>query len=79
LIVFQGKYYLFLEVTSQLYRSLPPIVPWLYYLLESYQGHEQIIGGILSAAYMVAKGTEIVKRAKRWLGAFRKLLQDVVC
>jgi hypothetical protein len=31
----QGKYYLFIEVTSQLHRQLAPLQPWLMYLLHS--------------------------------------------
>ena len=31
----QGKYYLFLERTSQLHRELAPLQPWLMYLLNS--------------------------------------------
>ena len=31
----RGKYYLFLEVTSQLHRQLAPLQPWLLYLLSS--------------------------------------------
>ena len=31
----RGKYYLFLEVTSQLHRQLAPLQPWLMYLLNS--------------------------------------------
>ncbi|PNF24345.1 hypothetical protein B7P43_G11915 [Cryptotermes secundus] len=73
----RGKCYLFLETTSQLYRSLAPIQPWLYYLLESYQGTDKVVGVFLSAAYMVSKGTDLVNRAKLWRGAFWKLLQNV--
>lgn len=77
-IMLQGKCYLFLEATSQLYRSLAPIQPWLYYLLESYQGPEKVVGVFLSAAYMVSKGTDLMNRVKLWRGAFWKLLQNVV-
>jgi uncharacterized membrane protein YecN with MAPEG domain len=31
----RGKYYLFIEVTSQLHRQLAPLQPWLIYLLQS--------------------------------------------
>ncbi|PNF42611.1 hypothetical protein B7P43_G01282 [Cryptotermes secundus] len=73
----RGKCYLFLETTSQLYRSLAPIQPWLYYLLESHQGTDKVVGVFLSAAYMVSKGTDLVNRVKLWRGAFWKLLQNV--
>ncbi|XP_067015785.2 RING finger and transmembrane domain-containing protein 2 [Anabrus simplex] len=73
----RGKCYLFLEATSQLYRSLAPIQPWLYYLLESYQGPEKVVGVFLSAAYMVSKGTDLMSKGKLWRNAFWKLLQNM--
>ncbi|XP_046979947.1 RING finger and transmembrane domain-containing protein 2 [Schistocerca americana] len=73
----RGKYYLFVEATSQLYRCLAPIQPWLYYLLESYQGPEKVVGVFLSAAYMVSKGTDLMVKVRLWRAAFWKLLQNV--
>lgn len=73
----RGKCYLFLEASSQLYRSLAPIQPWLYYLLESYQGPEKVVGVFLSAAYMVSKGTDLMSKGKLWRNAFWKLLQNM--
>lgn len=67
-----------MEAISQLYRSLAPIQPWLYYLLESYQGPEKIMGVFLSAAYMVSKGGDLVARVKLLKTAVFKLLQNVV-
>lgn len=75
----QGKVYLVLEATSQLYRSLAPIQPWLYFLLESYQGPEKIVGVFLSAAYMVSKGADLMSRIKLMKVAVIKLLQNMVC
>lgn len=74
----QGKVYLFIEAVSQLYRSLATIQPWLYYLLESYQGPEKIVGVFLSAFYMVSKGSDIMSRLKLLRIASFKLLQNVV-
>lgn len=74
----QGKYYLFIEATSQFYRCLAPLQPWLYYLLESYEGPEKVVAVFLSAAYMVSKGTDVMRKARLWKGAFWKLLQNVV-
>ncbi|KAF2900662.1 hypothetical protein ILUMI_05525 [Ignelater luminosus] len=73
----RGKVYLFIEAVSQLYRSLATIQPWLYYLLESYQGAEKIVGVFLSAAYMVSKGTDLMCRLRLFKTAILKLLQNV--
>ncbi|KAF5281084.1 hypothetical protein FQR65_LT14859 [Abscondita terminalis] len=73
----RGKVYLFIEATSQLYRSLATIQPWLFYLLESYQGAEKIVGVFLSAAYMVSKGTDLMSRIRLLKTAILKLLQNV--
>jgi hypothetical protein len=40
LFTFQGKYYMFIEYTAQLYRCLIPITPWCYFLLDSSTGAE---------------------------------------
>uniref|UniRef100_A0A1B6JYG0 RING-type domain-containing protein n=1 Tax=Homalodisca liturata TaxID=320908 RepID=A0A1B6JYG0_9HEMI len=73
----RGKWYLAIETTSQLYRSLVPIQPWLYYLLESYQGPQKVVGVFLSAAYMVSKGADLMSRARAWWASVLKLLQNV--
>ncbi|XP_015513385.1 ring finger protein, transmembrane 2 isoform X1 [Neodiprion pinetum] len=73
----RGKYYLMIEATSQLYRSIATIQPWLYYLLEAYQGPEKVLGVFLSAAYMVSKGSDLVSRGKLFRTAAWKLLQNV--
>lgn len=67
-----------IEATSQLYRSVATIQPWLYYLLEAYQGPEKVLGVFLSAAYMVSKGSDLVSRGKLFRDAAWKLLQNVV-
>lgn len=67
-----------IEATSQLYRSIATIQPWLYYLLEAYQGPEKVLGVFLSAAYMVSKGSDLVSRGKLFRTAVWKLLQNVV-
>jgi len=77
----RGKYYLFLEVTSQLHRQLAPLQPWLMYLLNS-KGDgassipNKVLGVFLTAAYMVVKGKIFVKAVKSWREAFYKLLQS---
>lgn len=67
-----------MESISQLYRALSPIQLWLVYLIDSYQGTEKIMGVILSAAYMVAKGADLLQRAKFCKVSAVKLLQKTV-
>ncbi|XP_013783395.1 RING finger and transmembrane domain-containing protein 2-like isoform X2 [Limulus polyphemus] len=73
----KGKYYLFLETTSQLYRSLAPMQHWLFYFSESYHGSSKIFGVILSAAYLVSKCKDILSKVRAWKKAVGQLLQKV--
>ncbi|CAH1119272.1 unnamed protein product [Phaedon cochleariae] len=73
----RGKVYLFIEAISQMYRSIATIQPWLYYLLESYQGPEKIVAVFLSAFYMISKGSDLMSRVKLLKNAFLKLLHNV--
>jgi hypothetical protein len=50
----------------------------LVYLLESYKGTEKIMGVLLSAAYIVAKGSDILQRVKFLKRSFIKFLQKTV-
>lgn len=73
----RGRIYLMIESFSQLYRALVTTHPWLLFLLDSYEGTEKIMGVILSGAYIVAKGTDLLQRLKFVKQAFIKLLQKV--
>ncbi|XP_066244979.1 E3 ubiquitin-protein ligase RNFT2-like isoform X2 [Euwallacea similis] len=73
----RGKIYLFIEALSQLYRSIATIQPWLYYLLESYQGPEKIVAVFLSAFYMISKGSDLMFKVRLLKTACFKLLQTV--
>uniref|UniRef100_T1INQ7 RING-type domain-containing protein n=1 Tax=Strigamia maritima TaxID=126957 RepID=T1INQ7_STRMM len=73
----KGKYFLFIEQTSQLYRSFIPIQPWLCYLLEAYEGLNKIFGVILSVAYVISKGKDVKKKVELWRSALTKLMQSV--
>lgn len=61
-----------------MYRCLAPIQPWLFYLLDSYQGAEKIIGVFLAAFYMVSKGADLMSHLKLLKTAVVKVLQNVV-
>ncbi|XP_015593160.1 RING finger and transmembrane domain-containing protein 2 [Cephus cinctus] len=73
----RGKYYLMIEATSQLYRSLAPIQPWLYYLFDSYKGPESVISICLTVVYSTSKSGDIVSRAKLFRTAAWKIFQNV--
>jgi hypothetical protein len=47
-------------------------------MLESYKGTEKIMGVILSAAYIVAKGSDLLQRIKFLKRSFIKFLQKTV-
>ncbi|KAB7507423.1 RING finger and transmembrane domain-containing protein 2 [Armadillidium nasatum] len=53
---YRGNLYATFEYTSQLYRSLAPVQPWLSYLMDNYTGVEKGFGVFLSALYMLCKG-----------------------
>lgn len=63
---------------SQLYRSLAPVQPWLSYLLEGYSGPKKVLGVLLSAAYMVCKGPDVVAKMKCFQGSIIKFMNSVV-
>ncbi|KAG8234368.1 hypothetical protein J437_LFUL014987 [Ladona fulva] len=73
----RGKWFHFIEITSQTYRSLCPIQPWLYYLIEAYQGTGKVFGVLLCAAYVVSKITELFRKGKAWKFALMMVLQDL--
>ncbi|XP_011867245.1 PREDICTED: RING finger and transmembrane domain-containing protein 2 [Vollenhovia emeryi] len=79
LLAFQnrGKYYLMVEAMSQLYRCVAPVQPWLYYLLERYQGPEKIVGIFFSIMYTMSKGSDLLSRLKLFRTAAWKLFQNV--
>ncbi|XP_012224776.1 RING finger and transmembrane domain-containing protein 2-like [Linepithema humile] len=78
LLAFQnrGKYYLMVEATSQLYRCAAPIQPWLYYLFETYQGPEKIVGIFFSVMYSMSKGSDLLGRLKLFRTAICKLFRN---
>ncbi|KAK8719923.1 hypothetical protein OTU49_006501 [Cherax quadricarinatus] len=73
----RGKYFLVVEMGSQLYRSLAPIQPWLSYLLDGYAGPRKVLGVFLSATYMVCKGPDIVTKMKCFQSAIVKFIHSV--
>lgn len=66
------------EAMSQLYRCVAPVQPWLYYLLETYQGPEKVVGIFFSIMYTMSKGSDLLSRLRLFRTAAWKLFQNVV-
>ncbi|RVE52002.1 hypothetical protein evm_003280 [Chilo suppressalis] len=73
----RGKVYLFTEAVSQLYRSLLTIQPWIFFLMQSYEGSEKMVGMLLTSVYIIAKIIEILVRLRLFKNATWTLLQSV--
>ncbi|CAF4907054.1 unnamed protein product [Pieris macdunnoughi] len=73
----RGKVYLFTEAVSQLYRALITIQPWIFFLMQSYEGSEKMVGMFLTSAYVFAKVVEIIVRLRLFKNATWTLLQSV--
>jgi len=74
----QGKVFLAMEATSQLYRAAVPVQPWLYYLVNSYEGVYRVLGFTLAAAYVLCKFWEMLERFKVWHTATSQLFNHSV-
>eukprot|EP00093_Oithona_nana_P006849 06849.XXX_321748_327244_1 [CDS] Oithona nana genome sequencing. len=73
----RGNYFLFIELASQLHRTLLPIPVWIYYLMDNTEKiPSKILGVILIAAYMVFKGKSIMTQFVACKSAAAKLLQS---
>ncbi|XP_071040115.1 E3 ubiquitin-protein ligase RNFT2 [Parasteatoda tepidariorum] len=72
----KGKYYLFTERSSQLYRTIIPVQHWLYFFSESYSGPSKVFGVILSATYLIFKFKGFIKKFKLWRETLMKVLQS---
>lgn len=73
----RGRYYLFVESCSQLYRSVMPMQHWLYYFSESYTGTGKMFSMVLSGAYLLCKCTEVVSKTRAWKRALTQALSNV--
>ncbi|CAK1541284.1 unnamed protein product [Leptosia nina] len=73
----RGKVYLFTEAVSQLYRALITIQPWIFFLMQSYEGSEKMVGVFLTSVYVFAKVVEVIVRLRLFKNATWTLLQSV--
>ncbi|XP_065282172.1 E3 ubiquitin-protein ligase RNFT2 [Dermacentor albipictus] len=73
----RGRYYLFVECCSQLYRSVMPMQHWLYYFSESYTGTGKMFSMILSGAYLLCKCTDIVSKTRAWKRGLIQAMSNV--
>ena len=75
----QGKYFLFIERSNQLHRELAPIQVWLIYMLNNFSYIPgKVLGVILVAVYMVAKGRHLLRSGTAMKTAIQKLMQPTV-
>ncbi|XP_014601857.1 PREDICTED: RING finger and transmembrane domain-containing protein 1-like isoform X2 [Polistes canadensis] len=72
----RGKYYVMIEVTSQLCRRFAPIQPWIYYLNEAYQGPEKVVGLVLTAIYTINKINNLIEFSKFFLKTLWRFIED---
>lgn len=73
----RGKYYLFIEASSQVYRTVLPMQHWLFYFSEAYSGAGKVCSVLLSGAYLVCKCTDIVAKTRAWRKALIQVLSTV--
>lgn len=73
----RGRYYLFVECCSQLYRSVMPMQHWLYYFSESYTGAGKLFSMVLSGAYLLCKCTDVVAKTRAWKRGLIQALSNV--
>lgn len=73
----RGRYYLFVESCSQLYRSVMPMQHWLYYFSESYTGTGKMFSMVLSGAYLLCKCTDVVSKTRAWKRGLVQVLSNV--
>ncbi|KAK0086602.1 hypothetical protein PV325_002911 [Microctonus aethiopoides] len=73
----RGKYYLWMEATSQFYRSTVPMYSWISYFKNAYHWPEMTIGFILVGLYIASKIRELISRWKFLQTAFLKFWLNV--
>jgi len=71
----RGKYYVMIEATFQLYRSLLPMQPWLFYLFVPYQKNNVAFGVTLCSIYGFCKLLDLAFRGLTWKRALDKFCQ----
>jgi len=72
----KGKYYMMLETLSQCYRSLLPILPWIYFLLDDKHGG-QWFSIFLLVLYSVGKCYHLLQRFRELRSAFSRFRVDL--
>lgn len=67
-----------MESVSQLYRSLLTIQPWIFYLMQSYDDSEKLMGMFLTSIYVICKIIEVTIRLRVFKNAAWSMVQNVV-
>lgn len=73
----RGKYYHFIELTSNLYYSIIIIQPWISYLGEIYDGFYKIVGIVFSCIYLLDKFRSVLVLFNFWKESLRALMRNV--
>ncbi|XP_035441023.2 RING finger and transmembrane domain-containing protein 2 [Spodoptera frugiperda] len=73
----RGRVFLFMESVSQLYRSLLTIQPWIFYLMQSYDDSEKLMGMFLTSVYVICKIIEVTIRLRVFKNAAWSMVQNV--
>lgn len=72
----KGKFYMLVEILSQFYRSLVPIMPWVFFLKDDSHGGKWF-SILLLVLYIVFKGADLYGRLKELRKGLRKFLADL--
>ena len=73
----KGKYYMLLEYISQFYRTLIPTPLWVRYLSNP-SPSGAVFAVIITAAYLMIKGSVILTSARDLIRAFINFIKDAV-
>lgn len=72
----RGKYFMFLEVVSQIYRSLVPIVPWVHFLYDQPKSGRLIFAAVLLIIYLLLKAYSLYLESINLRKAVARLKAD---
>lgn len=82
----RGKYFVFIEISSQIYRAIATVPLWIQYLLNNHSIHSDesstmvvfrtLVGVFLCALYLFCKIYSGVAILQKWGTAFTKLFQS---
>lgn len=72
----KGRCYMFIEIVTQTYRMILPIMPWIHFLYDQPSSGKLIFSAILSVIYLILKGWSLFLEVPKVLKAFKLLFKD---